>query len=149
MIVVDTSVFIDLLFEYDSERTHSSERLFSLLEENALTIMEPDLFKVELTGQVSRRVQKEKAANICDEIFSELIFIDTSRIFEEALSIALETGSRASDSFFIASARIQKAILVSNDKYQIESARKSGIEVFNLLQDQELVKDRLLEIASK
>ena len=111
--------------------------------------MEPDLFKVELTGQVSRRVQKEKAANICDEIFSELIFIDTSRIFEEALSIALETGSRASDSFFIASARIQKAILVSNDKYQIESARKSGIEVYNLLHDQELVKDRLLEIASK
>ena len=80
-----------------------------------MTIMEPDLFKVELTGQVSRRVQKEKAANICNEIFSELIFIDTSRIFEEALSIALETGSRASDSFFIASARTQKAILISNE----------------------------------
>ena len=52
MIVVDTSVFIDLLFEYDSERTHSSEELFSILEENALPIMEPDLFKVELAGSV-------------------------------------------------------------------------------------------------
>lgn len=44
MIVIDTSVFIDLLFEYDSQRTRSSEELFSILEENALTIAEPDLF---------------------------------------------------------------------------------------------------------
>ncbi|MGV8174195.1 MAG: type II toxin-antitoxin system VapC family toxin [Methanothrix sp.] len=147
MIVVDTSVFIDLLFEYDSQRTRSSEELFSILEENALPIAEPDLFKVELTGQIARRVQKEKAVKICQEIFAELIFVDTSRIFEEALSIAMETGSRASDSFYIACARIQKAILVSNDKYQIESARKSGIEVYNLLHDQKLVKGRLLEMA--
>ncbi len=147
MIVVDTSVFIDLLFEYDSQRTRSSEELFSILEENALPIAEPDLFKVELTGQIARRVQKEKAVKICQEIFAELIFVDTSRIFEEALSIAMETGSRASDSFYIACARVQKAILVSNDKYQIESARKSGIEVYNLLHDQKLVKGRLLEIA--
>lgn len=44
MIVVDASVFIDLLFEYNSERTHSAEELFSILEEKALTILEPDLF---------------------------------------------------------------------------------------------------------
>ncbi|MGB7545760.1 MAG: type II toxin-antitoxin system VapC family toxin [Methanothrix sp.] len=147
MIVIDTSVFIDLLFEYDSQRTRSSEELFSILEENALTIAEPDLFKVELTGQVARRVRKDKAEMICQEIFAELVFIDTPRIFEEALSIALETGSRASDSFYIACARMQKAILVSNDKYQIENARKSGIEVYNLLHEQKLVKGRLLEIA--
>jgi len=109
--------------------------------------MEPDLFKVELAGQIARRVQRSKATKICEEIFAGLIFIDTYRIFGEALSIALETGSRASDSFYIASAKNKKAILVSNDRYQIESARKSGIEVYNLLHDQELVKKRLLEIA--
>jgi len=147
MIVVDTSVFIDLLFEYDSKRTGSSEELVSILEENALTIVEPDLFKVEVTGQIARRVQKEKAAKICEEVFAGMVFVETSRIFEEALSIALETGSRASDSFYIACARIQKSLLVSNDKYQIDSARRSGIEVYNLLHDQELVKGRLFEIA--
>jgi uncharacterized protein len=69
----------------------------------------------------------------------------TSRIFEEALSIAQETGSRAADSFYIACAEAEKAILVSNDKHQIESAKKSGIEVYYLLQDKELVKKRLLD----
>ena len=52
MIVVDASVFIDLLFEYNSERIHHSEELFTLLEGKGLTILGPDLFKVELTGQI-------------------------------------------------------------------------------------------------
>ncbi len=38
MIVIDISVFIDLLFEYDIERTRSAEELFLFMEENALTI---------------------------------------------------------------------------------------------------------------
>jgi len=149
MIVIDTSVFIDLLFEYNTERTRSAEELFSILEEHILAIAEPDLFKVELAGQIARRVQKDKAIKICEEIFADLVFIDMSRIFEEALSIALKTGSRASDSFYIASARIEKAILISNDKYQVESSRRSGIEVYNLLYDQKLIQKRLLEITSK
>jgi hypothetical protein len=52
MIVLDTSIFIDLLFEYNSERTRSAEDLLSTLEENGLTIVEPDLFKVEFTGKL-------------------------------------------------------------------------------------------------
>jgi len=88
MIVVDASVFIDLLFEYNSARTHCAEELFSILEEKGFPIMEPDLFKVELTGQIARRVKKELAPKICEEIFQELAFVNTSRIFDEALSIA-------------------------------------------------------------
>ena len=145
MIVLDTSIFIDLLFEYNSERTRSAEDLLSILEENGLTIVEPDLFKVEFTGQIARRIKKELAPKICEEIFAELVFVNSSRIFEEALSIARETGSRASDSFYIACAKAEKAILVSNDKHQIESAKKSGIEVYNLLHDLELVKKRLID----
>jgi predicted nucleic acid-binding protein len=149
MIVIDTSVFIDLLFEYDIERTRSAEELFLLLEENALTIAEPDLFKVELSGQIARRMQKEKAKKVCEEILADIVFIDTSLIFEGAHSIALETGSRALDSFYIASAKIEKSVLISNDKYQVDSAKRSGIEVYNLLCHKEIVKKRLLEMAFK
>lgn len=39
MIVVDASVFIDLIFEYNFERTHSAEELFSILEEKGLQIL--------------------------------------------------------------------------------------------------------------
>jgi predicted nucleic acid-binding protein len=146
MIVVDASVFIDLLFEYNSERTHFAEELFTILEEKELTILEPDLFKVELSGQIARRVKKDLAPKICEEIFQELVFLKTSTIFDDALSISLETGSRAADSFYIAAARLEDSILISNDKFQIESAKRSGIEVYNLLQDKESLKKYLIEI---
>jgi predicted nucleic acid-binding protein len=148
MIVVDASVFIDLLFEYNSERTRFAEELFSSLEEKGLTILEPDLFRVELTGQIARRVKRDQAFKICEEIFRELAFINTHRIFEEALSVALETGSRAADSFYIAAAKEEEVILISNDGFQIESAKRSGIEVYNLLHDKKLIKKRLQEIES-
>jgi len=148
MIVVDASVFIDLLFEYNYERTHSAEELFSILEEKGISILEPDLFKVELTGQIARRVKKNLAPKICEEIFQELIFIDTSKIFNEALSTAMRTGSRAADSFYIAAAKVEQAILISNDRFQIENAKASGVEVYSLLKDKEQINKRLLEIES-
>lgn len=148
MIVVDASVFIDLLFEYNSDRTLCAEELFSSLEEKGLTILEPDLFKVELTGQIARRVKKDQSVKICEQIFQELAFINTHMIFDEALFVALETGSRAADSFYIATAKIEDAILISNDGFQIESAKKSGIEAYNLLFDKGLIKKRLTEIES-
>lgn len=37
-------------------------------------------------------------------------------------------------------------MLISNDRFQIESAKKSGIEVYNLLRDEECLKKLLLEI---
>lgn len=40
MIVVDTSVFIDLIFENNSARTRSAEEMFSTSEEEGLTILE-------------------------------------------------------------------------------------------------------------
>ena len=85
MIVVDTSVFIDLIFEYNSARTHSAEEMFSILEEKGLTILEPDLFKIELDRQIARRVKRDLAPKICEEIFQELDFIGTSEIFDKAL----------------------------------------------------------------
>jgi len=149
MIVIDASVFIDLLFEYDSERTCCAEEVLSTIEENDLTIIEPDIFKVELIGQISRRTSKGKALKVCEEIFAELIFIETSKIYDEAFSIALKTGSRASDAFYIASAMADRAILISNDKYQVKSADRSGIKAYNLLYDMQLVNNCLLEMAFK
>lgn len=123
--------------------------MLSIIEENDLTIIEPDIFKVELAGQISRRTSKERALKICEEIFAGLVFIEASKIHDEAFSIALETGSRASDAFYIASAMQGRAILISNDKYQIKSAGKSGIEAYYLLHDMKTARMRLLEMASR
>ena len=148
MIVVDASIFIDLIFEYNSQRTQSAEELFLILEKDGIPIVEPDLFKIELAGQIARRIKKDLASKICDEIFLELAFVSTSNIFDTAFDIALKTGSRAIDSFYIATAKVNDSILISNDKFQVGSAEESEIEVYNLLQDLEKIKNRLVEVAS-
>jgi predicted nucleic acid-binding protein len=47
MIVVDNSVFIDLLFEYNQERTGKADTLFEILEGNEIPIFEPKVFRIE------------------------------------------------------------------------------------------------------
>lgn len=70
-------------------------------------------------------------------------FIGTNDVFEAAFTIAFETGSRAIDSFYIATAKVSNNILVSNDKFQVESARMSGIEVYYLIEDFEKFYERI------
>lgn len=52
MIVVDTSIFIDLIFNYSSERTALADDLFKLIEDNTIPIFQPDAFKIEIVGQL-------------------------------------------------------------------------------------------------
>ncbi|MBN2250521.1 MAG: type II toxin-antitoxin system VapC family toxin [Candidatus Altiarchaeota archaeon] len=143
MIVVDASVFIDLIFDYSSERTAIADGLFKLIEEKKIPIFQPDAFKIEVVGQLVRRLKKEEAASLAEEIFGGMNFIGTSDLFDIAFSIAFQTGSRAIDSFYIAAAKLEEALLVSNDKRQVESARKFGADVFYLLDEFEEVKERL------
>jgi predicted nucleic acid-binding protein len=58
-------------------------------------------------------------------------------------SIAIETGSRAIDTFYIAAVKTGSARLVSNDKIQVESARKFGVEAYYLLEEFEKVKEKM------
>ncbi len=143
MIVVDASVFIDLIFDYNSERTAISDGLFKLIEENKIPIFQPDAFKIEIVGQFVRRLKKDEAAALAEEIFSSMNFIATPDLFDTAFTIAFQTGSRAIDSFYIAAAKLEDALLISNDKRQVESVRTFGVDVFYLLNEFEEVRERL------
>ena len=143
MIVVDNSVFIDLIFEYNRERTAQSDAFFGILEVNEIPLLEPEVFKIELIGQLVRRMQRDSALKVAEEFFSGINFIGNSELYDVAFSIAFETGSRAIDSFYIGAAKLKDALLVSNDKLQVESAEKFGVEVYYLLDEFEKVKERL------
>ena len=141
MIVVDTSVFIDAIFEYNGERTAIARKLFRTLQDTKTQVLEPDIFKIELIGQLIRRMEVQKAMGLYELLIERIETVDTAKLKEVAFEIALETGCRAIDSFYISAAHSRNAILVSNDKFQVESALKYGIKAFYLLEDwQELNK---------
>ena len=135
MIVVDTSVFIDALFEYKKDRTEIAKNFFRKIQEKNLSIVEPDVFKIELIGQLVRRMPKEEAMTVYELIVGNVEISETNKLREVSFEIAFQTGCRAIDSFYIAISHSTNSILVSNDKFQVESARKYGVKAFYLLEE--------------
>jgi predicted nucleic acid-binding protein len=143
VIVVDTSVFLDELFKFNQERHEKARIFFRLVQEGDILIVEPGIFKVELIGQLVRRMEKDEATILYESVVDKLELIKTEDLDGIAFSIAFETGSRAIDAFYIAAAEIKNAILVSNDKIQVESAKKFKVEAYYLLEEFDRVKEKI------
>ena len=143
MIVVDTSVFIDELFKFDQERREKAKILYQLIQEQNIPIVEPEIFKIEFIGQLVRRMDKNEATVLYESVVKMLEFVRAEDLDGVAFLVAFETGSRAIDAFYIAASKIKNAVLVSNDKIQVESARKYGVEAYYLIEEFENVKKRI------
>ncbi|HHI00598.1 MAG TPA: PIN domain-containing protein [Thermococcus litoralis] len=143
MIVVDTSVFIDALFEYKKDRTEIAKNFFRKIQEKNLSIVEPDVFKIELIGQLVRRMPKEEAMTVYELIVGNVEISETNKLREVSFEIAFQTGCRAIDSFYIAISHSTNSLLVSNDKFQVESARKYGVKAFYLLEESDQLERAL------
>ena len=61
-------------------------------------------------------------------MLNHVVTIKEDELHSETKSIALETGCRAIDAYYIASARFANAILVTNDSVIKSNADRAGIE---------------------
>ena len=143
MIVVDTLVFIDALFNFNEDRNKKAKELFRLIQDNNIQIFEPEIFKIELIGQLVRRLKRDEALMLYELLIENIEFIETLKLWEISFDIALKTGCRAIDSFYIGTANVRNAFLISNDKFQVESARKFGVKAFYLIDEFSKVKKAL------
>lgn len=128
MIVIDTSVWLDLFLE-NSGRREAAEDVLSI----ETTIYEPEVFKVELAGTLSRRFNKKEVLGFIDEVLTKVKLVENPG--ELAFQIALNTGCRAIDSYFVAAAKLTNSFLVTNDKIMVRNARKAGVEAYYLVED--------------
>ena len=128
-LVVDVSVFIDRLFIYDEKQSSRARSLFKLISEKGFNIIEPQVFGVELASQLVRRKPRAVAKKLYDEIMGKVIVIDEIE-YDLLVDIALATGCRAIDAFYIAVAGIISTILVSADKVMVDNARRYGVEAY-------------------
>lgn len=140
MIVIDTSVWLDLFLE-NQHRRSLAENLIRLVEEKELQIYEPEVFKVELAGVLARKFKKEDVLNFIEELLSKIRLVENPN--EVAFSVSLQTGCRAIDAYFIATAKITGSLLVSNDKMMIKNAKKFGIDAHYLLEQYNDIFKRL------
>jgi len=144
MITMDTSVFIDLIFEYDSSRTLKAEDVLNTIQERGLEIINPIVFKVELAGVLTRKMQIDKVLEIIKDILSEVKLIPNPD--DLAFEVALKTGSRAADAYFIATAKLTNSILITNDKIMAINAKKYGVEAYYLIEEFSNAVEKLREL---
>ena len=135
---VDTSIFADFIFEFDENRTSAAENVLSEIKGR---ILNPKVFKVEMTCILSRRFHSEIVEKIISEILEDVALIENPD--EIAFEVALKTGCRAIDAYFISTAKLTNSTLITNDRIMAENAKKAGIEAYYLLEEFEEVKRRL------
>ena len=141
-VVIDTSVFVDSILEYDKYRTKTAEDLLEIVQNASVNnILEPFLFKVELAGVLSRKLPRDRVGLIVKDILDEVRIIPNPD--DLAFEVALKTGSRAADAYFIATAKLTNSILITNDKIMADNAKKYGIEVYYLIEEFDEVANRL------
>jgi len=131
-VVLDTSVFIDGIFRYDEYRYEVAKETFRVIQSKFLDAIVPEVFKIELIGQLVRRIEKEDALKIYNEIIEKVTIIPIEKIRELAFSVAHDTGCRAIDSYFIATAKFTNSIIITNDKTMAANAKKYGVEAYYL-----------------
>jgi len=140
-VVVDTSVFIDAILEFDKYRTKLADDLFETIQNTSLEIVNPFLFRVELAGVLSRKLPKDRVMLIVKDILEDVRLIPNPD--DLAFEVAMKTGSRAADAYFIATAKLTGSILITNDRIMAGNAKKAGVEAYYLIEEFGKVMERL------
>ena len=134
---MDTSVFADYYFLY-FRKPEMHERARTVLDELSrlgLPVYEPFLLEVELRGVLVRRIKPEHVLEIAGIVLRHVNVVEEELVHDKAAEIALLTGCRAVDAYYIATAKHADAALITNDRLMKHNALKVGVKAYYLLND--------------
>jgi predicted nucleic acid-binding protein len=125
--VLDTSVIIKSVFKpskslsskiYKRElETHGKCRtIIRMLEERWIDVYVPKVCVVETAAVGMRLADKKFAMKISEGVLYSYEVLDETFLFDSAWAIAMDTGCSGFDSYFIALAKINDAVLLTDDK---------------------------------
>jgi predicted nucleic acid-binding protein len=142
VVVVDTSVFADyyLLYPRYPERHERARTTLDKLSLRDARVYEPFLLEIELRAVLVRIIPPERALEIVSTTLKHVNVVEEEEIHDKAAEIALLTGCRAVDAYYIATANHVNAILITSDKIMRDNARKIGVEAYYLLDNQDYKK---------
>jgi len=119
VLVIDTSVFADyyLLYPGDPERHKRARTVLDKLSHQDVMVYEPFLFEIKLRVVLVRRIPLEQALEIVDTTLKHVNVVGgEEELHNKAAELAIITGCRAVDAYFIATAKHVDGILITNDK---------------------------------
>ncbi|MEM2177128.1 MAG: type II toxin-antitoxin system VapC family toxin [Archaeoglobaceae archaeon] len=143
MIVLDTSIFVDYLFEKNEKRKEIARKMLGQLEGKEVAV--PKVFLIELISIGRRLGFKIKKEDVL-EFYSELTFVGEEEIIEILFDVAETVHPRAIDAYFIATAKLTNSILITNDRIMAENAKEYGIEAYYLIEEFDKAIERISKL---
>ncbi|MEM3927953.1 MAG: type II toxin-antitoxin system VapC family toxin [Archaeoglobaceae archaeon] len=143
MIVLDTSIFVDYLFEKNEKRKEIARKMLGQLEGKEVAV--PKVFLIELISIGRRLGFKIKKEDVL-EFYSELTFVGEEEIIEILFDVAETVHPRAIDAYFIATAKLTNSILITNDRIMAENAKEYGIEAYYLVEEFDKAIERISKL---
>ncbi len=119
------------------ERHERARAVLDKLSNLSLPVYEPFLFEVELRAILVRRINPKEVLEILDIVLGHVNVINEELIHDKASEIALLTGCRTVDAYYIATTKYVDAALVTSDRTMKENALKSNVEAYYLLNDED------------
>ncbi len=143
MIVIDTSVFIDYVFEEDATRKGMAKEILKLVK--GLKVFAPRILLIEFVA-VARRLGLAISKLDVIRLTADFVLLSEDVIFDEALKIAETVHPRATDAYFIATAKLTNSILITNDRIMANNAKKYGIGAYYLIEEFDKAVNRIKEL---
>ena len=143
MIVIDTSVLVDYVFEEDATRNNTAKETLKLVK--GLRVFAPRILLIEFVA-VARRLGMAISKLDVVRLTADFVLLSEDTIFDEAFKIAERVHPRAADAYFIATAKLTNSILVTNDKIMANNTKKYGIEAYYLIEEFDNAVERLMRM---
>jgi len=128
-LVIDVSVFIDRMFIYDEERSRRARNVFRAVDRKGFNVFEPQVFGIEPSSQLIRRKPSGIAKRIYYEVMERIIVVEEID-YDLLLDVVFQTGCRAIDTYYIATASIVDGMLVSADRVMATNARRYRVDAY-------------------
>ena len=142
--MIDASVAVDLFAGREELRIASAEKVFECVVRQGIAVYAPRLFLAEVAGVLVRFLPANIVRGVVERLRDEVTLVGDDLYFMEAVEIAMTTGSRGADSYYIGLAKTLNAPLATSDKVQALNAKKSKIRPFYILNKRDL--ESLLDI---
>ncbi|MCD6428650.1 MAG: type II toxin-antitoxin system VapC family toxin, partial [Desulfurococcales archaeon] len=116
---------------------------FSFISKLEVVVYEPFLFEVELKGILIRYMSRGRVREIVAGVLEYVNIINEDVLHDLAATVALETGCRAVDAYYIATAARERSVLITNDRVMKLNAEKAGVEAYYLIEEWRKIHEKL------
>ena len=137
-LIIDASVVVDLFAGREELRIVSAEKVFECVARQGIAVYAPRLFLTEVAGVLVRFLPPSIVRGVVERLRDEVTLVGDDLYFTEAVKIALTTGSRGADSYYIGLAKTLNAPLATSDRVQALNAKKIKIPSFYILNKHDL-----------